>query len=420
MAQIRTKFIAADAVTDTKIRLSNNAYLRARNAANSADINIVRVNTSNAIEFASLPQAAGTPSVANDLVNKSYIDSLIAGIKWKAPVRAATTANITLSGTQTIDGIALIANDRVLVKDQTAPQSNGIYVVAAGAWTRATDADNATEVASMAVFVEEGTVNADRGFVCTVNTSASIVIDTTSLPFVQFTASGAYSAGNGISISASVIAVALAGTNPGLQFNSGLAVLPDPAGAVSVSASGIAVKIEASNPSLQIASNELGVKFSGTVSALAKDSTGLKVNLEASNPTLQIASNQLGVKLNAAGAIVTGASGIAAQVDTATIKINGTNQLETIKPISQSITLSGTDITNQYVDLSQVAYSAGSITLSVVGGPIQTPTTDYTVSLTGGVGGKTRITFAAGGDLVTGGAAALVSGDILLVSYEYL
>lgn len=77
----------------------------------------------------------------------------------KRAVKAATTANITLSGTQTIDGIALVAGDRVLVKDQTTASENGIYIVAAGAWSRAADANAASELTGAMVAVDQGTVN---------------------------------------------------------------------------------------------------------------------------------------------------------------------------------------------------------------------------------------------------------------------
>lgn len=111
-----------------------------------------------------------------------------------------------------------------------------------------------------------------------------------------------------------------------------------------------------------------------------------------------------------------------AKVNVATVKINGSNELEGLKPTSENLTLNSTDITNQYKDLSFAVYgtstSVNSVVLSVVGGPVQQKTVDYTVSLTGGSGGVTRITFA--GDLATGGAAALISGDILMVSYSYL
>lgn len=82
----------------------------------------------------------------------------------KKSVKAATTANITLSGTQTVDGIALVANDRVLVKNQTTTSANGIYIVSATAWTRAPDADTSSELAGAVVNVDAGTVNGGLRF----------------------------------------------------------------------------------------------------------------------------------------------------------------------------------------------------------------------------------------------------------------
>jgi hypothetical protein len=78
---------------------------------------------------------------------------------FKRSVKAATTANITLSGTQTLDDVAVVAGDRVLVKNQTTASQNGIYLVAAGAWSRAADADAVGEIASAVVNVENGTAN---------------------------------------------------------------------------------------------------------------------------------------------------------------------------------------------------------------------------------------------------------------------
>jgi hypothetical protein len=80
-----------------------------------------------------------TPTADTDAANKVYVDNLIQGISAKDSVKVATTANITLSGTQTIDDIAVIAGDRVLVKSQTTSSQNGVYVVAAGAWSRTLD-----------------------------------------------------------------------------------------------------------------------------------------------------------------------------------------------------------------------------------------------------------------------------------------
>src|SRR5262245_18827628 len=95
------------------------------------------------------------PASALQAATKQYVDNLVTGLAWSDTVRAATTANITLSGTQTIDGVAVVAGDRVLVKNQTTASENGVYVVAAGAWTRATDADSEAELLNMAVWVSQ-------------------------------------------------------------------------------------------------------------------------------------------------------------------------------------------------------------------------------------------------------------------------
>lgn len=138
-----------------------------------------------------------TPTADTDAATKAYVDASNLGLDVKASVRAATTANITLSGTQTIDGVAVIAGDRVLVKDQSTGANNGIYVVAAGAWARSADADSNAEVTSgLYTFVEEGTANADAGFILTTNNP--ITVGTTALVFTQFTGAGQISAGAGL------------------------------------------------------------------------------------------------------------------------------------------------------------------------------------------------------------------------------
>lgn len=147
------------------------------------------------------------PTAAQDAVTKAYADALAQGYKWKEPVRAATTANITLSGAQTIDGVAIIAADRVLVKNQTTGMDNGIYVAAAGAWTRATDFDAASELVGASCFVSEG---AQGNSVWVNTTDAPIVVGTTPLVFVQTNGGTTYTAGTGISIAGSVISADLA------------------------------------------------------------------------------------------------------------------------------------------------------------------------------------------------------------------
>jgi phage-related tail fiber protein len=142
----------------------------------------------------------GAPTSALHAATKSYVDAAIQGLDIKASCRVATTgANITLSGLQTIDGVSLVAGDRVLVKDQTNAPDNGIYVVSSGAWTRATDADANEKVTSgMYAFISEGTANHGNGWVLI--TPNPITLGTTALTFTQFnsTNSNSLSAGNGL------------------------------------------------------------------------------------------------------------------------------------------------------------------------------------------------------------------------------
>lgn len=126
---------------------------------------------------ANLVTGLAAPSGASDAVNKAYADSIAAGLIVKAPARGATTgSNITLSGgaPTTLDGLTLVANDRILVKDQTTTTENGIYFVqtlgsgANGTWARTTDADTGAKLAHGSyIFIQAGTTNGGSSWVMT-------------------------------------------------------------------------------------------------------------------------------------------------------------------------------------------------------------------------------------------------------------
>jgi len=146
------------------------------------------------------------PTAAQDAATKNYCDNVATGLDAKQSVKAASAgANLTLSGPQTVDGVALVAGDRCLVKDQTSVPTNGIYVVASGAWTRALDMDVWTEVPSAYTFVEQGTVNADTGWVCTSDQGGTL--GTTNITWVQFSGGGSITAGAGLTKTGNTIDV---------------------------------------------------------------------------------------------------------------------------------------------------------------------------------------------------------------------
>lgn len=166
------------------------------------------------------------PVNPQDVATKNYVDLSAQGLTGKDAVRVATTANITLSGTQTIDGIALAIGDRVLVKAQTTFASNGIYVVASGSWSRSEDAYSGNQLKGGSfVFVQEGATQADTGWV--VSTDGPINIGTTGINWVQFSSAGVILAGNGLTKSGNTLSV-LVPASSGLTVNgSGVAVALD-------------------------------------------------------------------------------------------------------------------------------------------------------------------------------------------------
>lgn len=147
----------------------------------------------------------------------TYVDGLVNGLSWKNAVRAATTTNGTLATAfengDSIDGVTLATGDRILLKDQTASEENGIYVVAAsGAPTRSQDMNAAVEFSGSAVFVREGTANADKAFVETLEVTT---VGTDPVSFTQFssTTAGATRNLDNLTVSGLAVGSLLVGTS---------------------------------------------------------------------------------------------------------------------------------------------------------------------------------------------------------------
>jgi hypothetical protein len=186
----------------TKLTVNGKGLVTAATSAVLADLGTTTANFSmNGFKLTNLAD----PTNDQDAATKYYVDTVAQGLDVKASVRAATTANITLSGAQTIDGIAIVAGDRVLVKNQTLSQNNGIYVAASGAWARSADANTWEELVSAYTFVEEGSTYADTGWVCTINAGGTL--GTTPITWSQFSGAGTYLAGTGLTLTGNTFSI---------------------------------------------------------------------------------------------------------------------------------------------------------------------------------------------------------------------
>lgn len=300
------------------------------------------------------------PTSAQDLSTKAYVDAVAMGLSPKKAVLCASTANLVLSGEQTIDG-QLTSASRVLVKDQTLSQNNGIYITDASLWTRATDFDSVSpidEINGAWVPVQFGTVNAGRVYV-QYGTVTTVGVDPITFEFYNPIAS--LIGGDMITVSGSTISVDLAATS-GLESSN-----PGNAGGQ------LRIKLEASNPSL---------KFSG--------------------------SNELGIKFDGAGAILAGASGTAVQVDGSTIEINSnalrvkdagitlaklaSNSVDENKIVSTALSASGA-LTGGSGSKLAVAVDNSSIEISSDALRIKTTAYDQ-VTITGGGGSAAAVASA--------------------------
>ena len=240
------------AVQVSKEQIKNNA------------IDSTKLDGSANYSFSGQVRYTGSDTNTQALATRGFVESVAAGLDPKDSCKVATTANITLSGTQTIDGVSVSADDRVLVKDQSTASENGIYICAAGSWSRASDMAAGSAAAGASMFIEQGTVNGDKGFVCTSN-KGSDVVGTNSLTFSQYTGASNIEAGAALTKTGDRLDVAVDGSS--IEISSD---------ALQVKASGITDSMLAGSISNSKLSNSTisGVALGSSLNALTASTTG--------------------------------------------------------------------------------------------------------------------------------------------------
>jgi len=338
----------------------------------------------------------GTPTDGTDAATKNYVDTTVQGIDWKASVRAATTANITLASAlengDVLDGVTLATGDRVLVKDQSTGSENGIYVVkVSGAPDRSTDADAGAEVtANFAVFVQEGTVNADQGYVL-INDGA-ITVGTTALVFTQFTGLGQIIAGTGLDktgntldIDSTVVTLTGTQTLTNKTLTSPTLTTPDlgtPSAGTLTNATGLPVATGISGLGTSVATF-LATPSSANLAAAVTGETGTGALVFAESPTLvtpALGTPASGTMTNVTGLpISTGVSGLGTGVATFLATPSSANLASALTDESGSSTVAFTT-SPTFVTPTLGAAAATSIALpdALVGSALATASTSAT------------------------------------------
>jgi hypothetical protein len=208
------------------------------------------------------------PTTDTEAANKAYVDAAVTGLTWKNATVAATTANINLAttGLAAIDGVTIVAGDRILVKNQTAPAENGIYVAAAGAWTRVLDLDIAAEFTNATTFVNHGTTQANTGWT---QTATVATLGTSAVTWVQFNGAAGVIAGIGLNS---------AGNTIDINMGAGIVALPSDEVGVDLYAVGTsALILTQDGVTSDTTTNAKLALHLATSGGLTQDATGLYI-----------------------------------------------------------------------------------------------------------------------------------------------
>ena len=239
-----------------------------------------------------------TPVNPSDAARKDYVDSLVNGMHWFEPARAATTANIDLGagGLLLIDGVSLATSERVLVKDQSVPAENGIYLASAGAWSRAPDYATAEAITTSALYILEGTAQGKSTWIQN-NIITSVGVDP--INFIPSSGPVVNTAGGGITLGVGGEVAVKEGA--GLAFDGNSALIADlyPGGGLMVTTNN-ASEATITTTSAQLALTNTGV-VAGTYNNVSTAITPFTVDSKG-----RIVSAGAGVTITPAFASVTG------------------------------------------------------------------------------------------------------------------
>ena len=240
--------------------------------------------------FTNIATTTGTITTAasgpTDIVNKQYVDFYAAGLSWKAPALTATSANITLSGLQTISGVTVAAGDTVLVKDQTNAAQNGIYVASAGAWTYSVGGDTWNEYIGAIIFIASGSL-AGTAWFCTAQPGGTLGV--TAMNWSNFSVASSYTAGTGLTLTGTVFSI----TNTGVPASTYGSATATPVFAVNAQGQITSVTNTTITPAIGNVTGLgtgvatfLATPTSANLAAAVSDETGSGALVFATSPTL--------------------------------------------------------------------------------------------------------------------------------------
>lgn len=429
-----------------KVTLDSKGRVTGNTAVTTSDItslvDTTYVNVAGDTMTGSLVMGSGTkitltdtPSIGTDAANKAYVDAIQNGLSWKAAVVVATNANIALDGTATaIDGVTLVSGMRVLVKSQTAPAQNGIYIASTtAAWVRSADMNDAAEFDGSAVFVQQGTLNEGSGWT---ETQTVTTVGTSAVSFSQFSGGQAFIWGVGLGNTGNTIFVNMGAGIAQLPSDEvGLDIVSGKAVQLTGTATGDQLTFVLDGAGLEQSASGLKISAAGVTNAMLANNKFVINADSGTDATGLVLGDTLEIKGTSTQGIVTAVT--ESPAGTSTFTITASNAASSQKGVASfdssdfTVTAGHVVIAAAGVDNAQLANSSVSFsgttggaqavslggTLSVIGGSVPVSTVSSAGTVTINVADATTSTkglasFSATDFSVTSGAVSLVAKNL--------